>query len=340
MGNAEQPFKPDKNGRPPNIRKIMASPQQGITRAAARSDRYRSGEQHGVSIPIAGIRETFGQLLPGEVCAVIAQTSNFKTRFLHFMESEHIKRLKAEGKDNHIVVHVSTEETNEEFYMLDISFASGVPVREISRGGYRESESAQAASMKLLESPIYAIGNYLDELEEAPSLNLTNVQHALNEYLDSYHDYSPTFAAIFFDYLQAFPLDPEILSSIQEGKRRLQVRQDIYRIREIAQKYGCPVFVAVQAKQRLEGANPPLMLPGVYDGEESSSIAQRCDAVLSLWMPKSTHLLGSRIDTGLFSFTVDKDLLCIKIAKNRNEESGQIFMCRVDFKTNMITRID
>ncbi len=146
-------------------------------------------------------------------------------------------------------------------------------------------------------------------------------------------------AALFFDYLQAFPFDDEHrMMGDKDSQRRLQVRSDIYRLRQAAAYFNAPVVVAVQAKQHLEGApSKQFYLPGVFDGEESSSIAQRCDRVISLWMPKMNHSLGEVIDYKNMVFTVRENLLWVKVCKQRGRlPAGRSWPCLIDFNLNRI----
>jgi len=82
------------------------------------------------------------------------------------------------------------------------------------------------------------------------------------------------------------------------------------------------------------------MLPGVYDGEETSSIAQRLDRVISLWMPKQTHPVGFTINIGDGSyFKVDENQLWVKVCKQRGGlPAGKTWRCIIDFKTNTIAK--
>jgi hypothetical protein len=145
-------------------------------------------------------------------------------------------------------------------------------------------------------------------------------------------------AAIFFDYLQAFPFDPEHKQAVGTEQRRLQVREDMYRLRMAASYFKCPVIVAVQAKQHLDNIKGDVMIPGMYDGEESSSIAQRCDRIITLWMPKTTSLINSIIEVGGKNVKVDENLFYIKVCKQRGGlPAGQVFKCRIDFLRNEIS---
>jgi hypothetical protein len=84
------------------------------------------------------------------------------------------------------------------------------------------------------------------------------------------------------------------------------------------------------------------MLPGQYDGEESSAIGQRADRILTLWMPKQTHTVGETImySSGK-SFIVEENALWIRVAKQRGRlPSGKVFKCDIDYETNIITPED
>ena len=99
------------------------------------------------------------------------------------------------------------------------------------------------------------------------------------------------------------------------------------------------VIVGVQAKQHLDGApSDKWQQPGMYDGEESAAIAQRSDRVITLWMPKQTSPVGSLIEYGGLSFTVEENIIMAKVAKQRGGlPSGKTFPCRADFARNDIT---
>jgi hypothetical protein len=116
------------------------------------------------------------------------------------------------------------------------------------------------------------------------------------------------------------------------------VREDIYRLRQMWNYFKCPIMVGVQAKQKLDGApSDAIQMPGMYDGEESASIAQRADRVITLWMPKMTHVVGTEITIGKTPFTVLENMLFIKIAKQRGRlPSGLSWPCLIDFETNTI----
>jgi hypothetical protein len=147
-----------------------------------------------------------------------------------------------------------------------------------------------------------------------------------------------TVAAVFVDYIQALPIDPEIKQAVRDQQRRLQVRSDVYRFRQMARYFDCPLIYGSQAKQVLQGtAGPNMLIPGNYDSEETSAIGQRSDRIISLWMPKNTHTIGSTIDHKNIEFTVSEDMIWVKVGKQRGgHPAGRAWMCRVDYQKNLM----
>lgn len=301
----------------------------------------RDNTARGIAIPMQEVGEYMLPVLPGQVCGVIAQTSHYKSGFFHFIEHGAAKALREQGREGEIIVHVSTEECIEEQAFLEFARYADEDAGKLARGVYQDWDKLMAAHAQATMDPIYRIGDSLARAENMPDLYLSNMIRAIQYLRDELLSWKPKIAGLFFDYLQAFPIDPEVRQASVDAHRRLQVRQDVYRLRQAAKFFDCPVFVAVQAKQHLEGVSPPFMLPGIYDGEESASIAQRFDRIITLWMPKMTYPVGSWVEhpknAGL-SFTVEEDMLWMKIAKQRGGlPSGRVWRCKVDFARNIIT---
>ena len=297
--------------------------------------KLRDTKIRSLGIGIAGLRDYFAPLMPGQVAAVIGQTSHYKSGFLHYVEHVNALQLMAEGRDNEALIHVSVEEDIEEQAFLEFARFTGENVGEMAHGNILDWEKMTRAAVKIGTIPIYRIGESLTRGENMPNLYLSNIIAAL-EYMVKTFNVVP--AGIYFDYLQAFPIDPEIKQSSHDQQRRLQVREDVYRLRRAAKYFKCPVWVAVQAKQKLDGApSANFYMPGVYDGEETSGIAQRFDRIITLWMPKMTHPSGSIISYGAYMTAVEDNVLFIRVAKQRGGlPSGRMWKCRVEYQTNTI----
>lgn len=325
---------PDKEFSPANA---VYTPPEVAAYGKQAIENMAKMKARGLPVNIAEIRDYFAPVLPGQICAVIAQTSNYKSGFLHFIEHRAAEQLIAEERQDEILIHVSVEEGVEEQSFMEFARETGENPGDIARGKVQDWSKLNQAVVKVSGIPIFRIGESLARAEESPNLYMSNMIRAIKHLAENMLDWKPKIAGLFFDYLQAFPIDPEHKGADRTDQRRLQVRSDIYRLRQAANYFNCPVFVAVQAKQNLDGANPPIMLPGVYDGEESSSIAQRCDRVLTLWMPCRTHVIGERISARGMEFTVDPNLLFVKVAKQRGGlPAGKVFKCRINFERNLI----
>lgn len=293
----------------------------------------------GANLPIAKIRDYFSPVLPGQLTAIIAQTSNYKSGFMHFWERCLAEQLIEQERTDESIIHVSVEELIEDQSFLYLARETGENPGSLARGEVQDWSKLELAAVRVGTIPIFRIGSSLARSENLPDLYLSNMVKSIKSLVDGDVTGAPVKpAALFFDYLQAFPYDLEIKRAAPSDQRRLQVREDIYRLRVAAAYFDCPVIVGVQAKQHLEGAaDKRFQLPGIYDGEESSSIAQRCDRVITLWMPKQTHPVGTYIEHKALSFTVSDNLLFVKIAKQRGGlPAGKTFVCRINFDTNTI----
>ncbi len=324
-----------------DIRNAVHTPPEASTHGVERVREMEANKHKAIPLPLkqVGHGEYFANLMPGETCAVQAQTSNGKSMFINMWETRLAEYLKQQGREDEAIIHVDTENTVDALAIQEIARLSGLSLNELSRGEVRKWEDIYFAAVKLAGVEVFRIAGLLGE-DETPDLHLSNVYRAI-QYMVSGEmlDRPITPACIFVDYLQALPIDPEVgKSSDMEGQRRLQVRQDVYRLRRMAQFFNCPVVVGVQAKQFLTGhLGPNLMIPGTYDGEETASIAQRFDRILSLWMPKTTHSVGDTLTHKSKSFQVDEDVMFVKVNKQRGGlPAGRWWPCRIDYRSNSI----
>lgn len=290
-------------------------------------------------LPKIGRNQYFGDLMAGEICAIQAQTSNYKSGFISWWERELAKHLNESGRQDEIIIHIDTENSLEALAIQSIATMSNHTVMDLSRGNVRDWAKVIGAAGQIAGINIYTVANSLGN-DDTPDLYLSNIYRATKHMANGELLGRPlTPACIFVDYLQALPIDPEIRNkSKAENTRRLQVREDVYRLKAMAQFFRCPVVVGVQAKQGMTGhAGVNMMIPGTYDGEETSSIAQRFDRVVSLWMPKTTHTVGDVLTHKSLQFEVEETMLWLKVNKQRGgAPAGRSWQCEVDYQTNEI----
>lgn len=299
----------------------------------------------GIPLKVSGnpeVENYFAPLLPWEICAVQAQTHNGKTMFVDWIERETIKNINEAGQDGDIV-HVSYEESIEAMAFTEYGRLLDVVPAKLARGEYDDISQLKIAMKQIGNSRIWRIGenskradaDLRDNPDEAQGqLTLRNVYRALDAMRKGEISEARKIRLVAVDYLQAIPIDPEVKREAPDAQRRLQVRNDTYALRKMTVALGAPFIVCVQAKQKLEGANHPYMIPGMYDGEETAAIAQRFDRIVSLWMPKTTYPIGTSVSRdGEHLFKVEEDQVFLKINKQRGGlPSGKTFDLKVDFR--------
>lgn len=313
---------------PPQVANLT---KESVAHARANSHRM-------INFPIPEVRDYIAPLLPGEIFGVIAQTSNYKSGLIHFWEKSAAAELERSARDE-VIIHVSTEESVEEQGNLYISAEMGVDAGELSRGLNVDWDRLEAAAIKIGTITIYRVGQSLMRPGHWDDLHLTNIFKSI-DHLSSGKllGRKVRIGAIFIDYLQALPIDPQVGKEKMMQQRRLQVRQDVYRGRQMAQYFNCPVIFGIQAKQVLTGhLGPNMLLPGIYDGEETSSIAQRFDRLWSQWLPKMTHSVGEVLEHKDNVFRVDENLMWGKCLKQRGRlPSGKSWKLRINYLKNDI----
>lgn len=294
-------------------------------------------------LPIPRIGDYFAPLMPREICAILAQTSNYKSGFMNMWEHALAAYLVESGRQDEIIIHIDTETGIDALAIQEIARRSHHTVSDLSRGNVHDWKQVIQAAFQIAGINIYRIAaGSADGDDTMPDLYLSNIYRGIKYMISGELLGRPLKpACIFIDYLQALPIDPEVKSERVAEQRRLQVRQDVYRIRQMTRFVDCPIVVGVQAKQTLTGhAGANMLIPGTYDGEETSSIAQRFDRILALWMPKTTHTVGDALTHKGASFEVTENMLWLKVLKQRGGlPAGRSWQCAIDYQTNTIEPI-
>ena len=306
------------------------------------AQRVQEARKTGINLPhIDGCdaAEYFARLMPWEVCEVLAQTHNGKTLFADWWENGICKQLQDEGRGDECVIHVSLEESLEAMSFYQHAKVLKVSPSAIANGDV-SLDQMRLSMVEIDKIPIYRIADSsgLEDDEDQPELYLSNIYRIIRSLKDGAvtgEKIKP--AVVFVDYLQALPYDPETRKEQEDGKRRIQVRKDVYRLRQMTVHLECPIIVNVQAKQKLEGNTLPFYIPGNYDGEETSAIAQRFDRIISLWMPKNNYPIGTNKE-GVGSIT--DDLCYMKVGKQRGGyPSGKSWALRWDYEARHLMSI-
>jgi replicative DNA helicase len=292
----------------------------------------------GIELDIKGtdpaVKDYFAPLLPWEICAVQAQTSNGKTMFTNFWVRQIAEQLKRDKRDE-VIVYVSLEESIEAMAFTEFGRILDVRPADIARGSYKDRSKLLMAKSEIDGVPIWRIAESAETPENAPDLTLSNIYRAIQELTQGNvtgEKWKP--AVVVVDYLQILPIDNEVKKAKFEDQRRLQVDADVKRLRKMTTHLQCPIIVPLQAKQELKGNNPPFMIPGTYDGLETSGIATRFDRIMSLWLPKTIYPVGSiqSNKNNPQQITVKENQAFLKVNKQRGGlPAGMVWELRVDY---------
>lgn len=319
---------------------FIFSPLETVSATVEHIKNMQNGKDKSIPFPIDGIDSYFAPLRPGQMAAIIGQTSHYKSGLLHSIERVNAENLMQGQRTGEVIFHISTEEDIEEQGMIELAHYSPERMQDMVQGHVLDWGSVIKAAFRIGEVPIYRIGMSLHRKGRFSDLYLSNIAKEIERAME---EFNITPASIYIDYLQALPLDPDIQKNApRDQQRRLQVRSDVYRLKEMSVYFECPIWVAIQAKQNLDmPLSSTFLMPGQYDGEETAAIAQRFDRLVTLWMPKQTWPIGKEVTaSGMPSFKVEEDMLFIRVAKQRpNLPSGKLWLCRIDFKMNEI-RVD
>lgn len=320
------------------IKDLIYTPSETSTIGIETSKKVSTYSDFGIPLGIEGIDGYFAPVMPGQLAVIIGQTSHYKSGLISFLAEKAASYISEVGRDNKVpaIVYISTEDFIEEQAYTAFARNGRESVRGLASGTILDMKALEQTAIRVAGIPIYRIGlSFARPAVFYEQLYLSNLVRAIDVIAEK-----RDIRGIFVDYLQALPIDPEVYTAEISQQRRLQVRRDIYRLKQAAAYYKAPVWVAVQAKQEMSSMASQIKLPGIYDGEESSSIAQRADRAISIWLPKMHYLPGHQLRLGENQLTVTEDMLLMKVAKQRGSfPSGRVWICKVDYEHGTI-RVD
>lgn len=316
------------------------SPTEMTTAAIDRIEHLAAHSHTAVPISIAALRQGgyFAPVQSGQLTAIIAQTSNGKSLLLDGWADMLARGIYAVNGDDtiDIVVKVDVETVVEDDGMKKIAQYSGIPMANLATGNVSDDQwvSIHKAALEANRLPLYRVAGSVMNAGRIAPLSLDVVKQEIEHLRSKTFGRKLNITAIFVDYLQALPVSGHNRRAGSD-QRRLQVRDDIYGLREMSVMFDAPVIVGVQAKQHLNQVNNGLYIPSAYDGEESSSIAQRADRIVTLWLPKQTYPVGHELKIGDMVVRVEETMAFVRVAKQRGGlRAGKTWICKIDHKTN------
>lgn len=334
-GNASSNSRANRN--PARAVHTPAEAAQAAIRAAAA---LSTNTVRGLRYFVRGLDTYIAPILPGQTALLVAQTSHFKSGALDAWTTDAAAQLMDEDRFDEAIVVVSAEETVEEQIYRMLARYSGENAYAISTGNVHSWDGVQMAAAQVGAIPIYRVAESLERSEELPEMHFSNVVRALQAlYRGDITGKPVRFAAVFVDYLQAFPFDPEIKRAPGNDQRRLQVAADFERMYQGARYFNCPWVVAAQAKAMLESSSKDFPIPGVWDIHETSDPARRAHRIITQWMPKQTHMVGTEIERKGITFSVQEDMLWQRAVKQRgNLPAGRSWLLQIDYQTYAVKK--
>ena len=187
------------------------------------------------------------------------------------------------------------------------------------------------------------IGNTFNmSAEDMGQLNMGNIIKSLEFALEQLPN-KKGYSHIYLDYAQLVPPDPERAKMSNYEQRRLQIADDVRRLFHAAKQFKCPIDFASQALLKVQRDNytSTMRIPGAADLKEAGELYEIPHIAISYWQPKHepNSPIGSRVEDGNWNFTVEANLIFVRIAKWRDAELrgfvgekdviGRIFPCRI-----------
>tara|TARA_B100001964_G_C14246566_1_gene607731 strand:- start:941 stop:1966 length:1026 start_codon:yes stop_codon:yes gene_type:complete len=297
----------------------------------------------GISLGIEGVDEYVTPLMPGQVMSIVARPQNYKSGLLEWVAMQAGRRVGAQsaGKEKkgftEAIMFVSTENLLEDIVVGDIARITSQDPAKLANGEVANMGAVVEAAMQLATIPIFRVCNAIRAVDRYQPLHLTNIHHVMQYMVKQGID----IRGIVLDYLQALPLDTAHRSTGAMHQRRLQVRDDIYRLRDMASEFTCPIWVGVQAKRDLNFVKD-WYVADMRDAEETSAIEQRSNRMINLWLPKTRVPPGTQIEPphGRVAINVAENTIVLKVTKQQGRlPSGKTFVGEIEYTTGEIFNV-
>ena len=308
---------------------ISFSPQQVGRLSLETLDSLRKDSGGGIKTGVTDIDKFLMPFRPGELITVLGLPSHYKSGVMNWFSKQAVKEIKAES--NEIVIRVTWEQSVEEDTISWLAGAADMSITKLARGLIDETEwkILKGASVRRAITPMWIVGHSQQESKERrrarPRMTMPDVNKAIEFILNDATASRHKPKMIVLDYLQ------RIKPTKEDGfDRRIQVSNAVDSSKDMAISFGCPVVLGVQVDRSILSRDNKL--PTMSDGQETSNIEQTSDKMLSVWYPIKTEPEGEMIG----GETVTKNLLMMKLLKQKLGESNKTFALYIDPEKNLI----
>lgn len=330
---------PNKTEFDPSQYVFDASTAASIARQELETNIAGAGRALAFNLP--GLRDYVVPVLPGDFAVITGQTSNFKTGLIRALENAQSADLMKQNRPKSAIFHVATEDTLESMMWSEVTRISDVDMREIVTGKVSNWAPIEMALVQLSGVPIIRIAYSASNIPLKPSLSLSNIEKCIQFACKTYG--IEDVASIYLDYLQAMAQEEGASIAGVDDQMRLRVKNNVFGFRRMCGRFRAPGVLGVQATTDLKYAfSASIRCPGVYDGQESSSIGQHAQRFISTWMPKTTPqvIKNGFVEFDGHKYKVEDDLLFVWVPKQQgNLPGGKMFVFRINYKTHTLEPI-
>lgn len=331
MSTRQQRSRPANLATDEEIRDIVYSPQDAVTAALATIEARRSFAGAGARTGIETLDDYLLPGRPGELITVLGMSSNYKSGLMQWWARYTAGVITQEHIEDECAIYVTWEQAIEEMLAFDLAATARMSATDIVQGRISDEEMERLRlvhASQRVTVPLYLIGHSIAEGKKRPRLTLTAIGQAL-AFIRKQWSLKPRI--IFLDYLQQ--IEPE-----GGEDRRMEVFSNVYRCKDMSLAMACPVVLACQAGRKVY--DNKWGVPGMADGLESSNIEHTSDKMLGVWMPKTSHAVGTYLETppnqDYHHLEVTENLLIVRVLKQKMGPAGKWFACYVDPTVNFI----
>jgi hypothetical protein len=247
---------------------------------------------------------------PGEVTVVKARPGNGKTSFLIYMARRHAQRLVETRQDvNKCVIYVTWEEPIES---IEMSIQSGIDyTAEDVAWGRVDPDLVTRKAVKRPGLPLYVFGRSLirDRSKRKPPMTIDLV---IDTIYALFYEFGIEPVLICGDYLQKVPVP-------KKRDRISEVTEAMFSLSTLSMDVNCPILLAVQASRDVD--DQALPIPTLSGGQWTSAIEQEAFREVGILRPSTVITKAGksleRIDIGGVEYEVTKDLMLIRLLKQR-----------------------
>lgn len=280
----------------------------------------RENEHLALPFHIEGLENVVPPQYPGELAIYAGRSHHGKSTAMR--DAAFKAQMRIENMEDYVIGMVSLEDTSET-----------TAANQIAKYG--------GDYLQYADDHFVFVGNSFGMSgDDISNLNMGNIIKSLDYGLNQFSK-PKRYAAIWVDYAQIIPPDPERRIQTSNDQKRLQIADDCRRIFHAAKYFKCPIGFGCQAliKTQRDNYKSKMKIPGAADLAEAQELYSIPDIVYSYWFPKIDIPIGEKVEEGNWCFRVEQDLVFVRIAKRRNAERlgykgsraiiNRVFPCRI-----------